>query len=103
MVASSAKADREQIGGAFSDIVEDPPPLFYGADDGGEVVIGDDHIRGLFGDLWCPSCPWLRRYRQQSEQGASFTPSPVMATIWPLAFRASTMRTLCSAVTLGKY
>ena len=33
--------------------------------------------------------------------GASFTPSPVMATMWPLAFRASTMRTLCSAVTLA--
>ena len=45
------KADREQIGGAFSDIVEYPPPLLDGADDGGEVVIGDDHIRGLFGDL----------------------------------------------------
>jgi len=33
--------------------------------------------------------------------GASFTPSPVMATIWPFFFRASTRRTLCSAVTLA--
>ncbi|OPX67489.1 MAG: hypothetical protein A4E30_00012 [Methanomassiliicoccales archaeon PtaB.Bin215] len=34
--------------------------------------------------------------------GASFTPSPVMATISPLACRASTMRTLCSGATRAK-
>ena len=31
--------------------------------------------------------------------GASFTPSPVMATMRPLRFRMSTRRTLCSGVT----
>ena len=31
--------------------------------------------------------------------GASFTPSPVMATMFPSACRASTMRSLCSGAT----
>ena len=31
--------------------------------------------------------------------GASLTPSPVMATIWPWRFSRSTSRTLCSGVT----
>ena len=31
--------------------------------------------------------------------GASFTPSPVIATTAPRAFQARTMRSLCSAVT----
>ncbi len=33
--------------------------------------------------------------------GASFTPSPVMATMCPLFLRASTMRILCSGETLA--
>ena len=31
--------------------------------------------------------------------GASLTPSPVMATMWPAFFKISTSRTLCSGVT----
>ena len=31
--------------------------------------------------------------------GASFTPSPVIATIWPCDCQACTMRTLCSGAT----
>ena len=31
--------------------------------------------------------------------GASLTPSPVMATIWPCFLRTSTRRTLCSGLT----
>ncbi|HMC94388.1 MAG TPA: hypothetical protein VKO16_06410, partial [Polyangia bacterium] len=31
--------------------------------------------------------------------GASLTPSPVIATIWPFLLRTSTRRTLCSGVT----
>ena len=34
--------------------------------------------------------------------GASFTPSPVMATISPLAFRALTIRSFCSGTTRAK-
>src|SRR5512147_1734601 len=30
--------------------------------------------------------------------GASFTPSPVIATTWPFALKARTMRSFCSAV-----
>ena len=33
--------------------------------------------------------------------GASFTPSPVMAVIIPLAFQPFTIRTLCSGCTLA--
>src|SRR3546814_2943156 len=34
--------------------------------------------------------------------GASLTPSPVMATIWPCACRARTMRSLCSGLVRAK-
>jgi hypothetical protein len=34
--------------------------------------------------------------------GASLTPSPVIATTWPSACRASTMRILCSGETRAK-
>ena len=34
-------------------------------------------------------------------EGASLTPSPVMAVMQPFAFQAFTMRTLCSGCTLA--
>ncbi len=34
--------------------------------------------------------------------GASFTPSPVMATMWPFLFRDRAMRILCSGETRAK-
>ena len=33
------------------DVGVDDPPLLDGADDGGEVVVGDDHVGRLLGDL----------------------------------------------------
>ena len=45
------KADGQKIGCAFSDVVIDPSALFNCADNGGEVVIGDDHIRCFFRNL----------------------------------------------------
>ena len=35
----------------FAYVVVNAASLFYGGNDAGEVVIGDDHVGGLFGDL----------------------------------------------------
>jgi hypothetical protein len=48
---------------------------------------------------WLTSVPVMPMATPMSaafRAGASLTPSPVMATTWPPACRASTMRVLCS-------
>ena len=46
-----------------------------------------------------PAMPIAMPIDASFSAGASFTPSPVMATTAPFAFHARTMRSLCSAVT----
>jgi hypothetical protein len=41
----------EQVVDELADVRVDHPPLLDGADDGGEVVVGDHHVGGLLGDL----------------------------------------------------
>src|ERR1044072_4249670 len=33
------------------DVVVDAPAFFHSGDDGGEIVIHEDHVGGLFGDI----------------------------------------------------
>lgn len=41
-------AGEEELDG-FADIVVNPPPFFDGGDDGGEVVVGQGHVRRALG------------------------------------------------------
>ena len=41
----------QQVLECLANVVVDAPALFYGSDDRGEVVIGDDHVRRLLGDF----------------------------------------------------
>ena len=41
----------EQVVDELLDVVVDPPPLLDGRHDGGEVVVGDDHVRDLLGHV----------------------------------------------------
>ena len=40
----------EEEDGLF-DVGKDVPPLAHGGDDGGKIVVGDDHVGGVFGDV----------------------------------------------------
>src|SRR5690606_33659507 len=41
----------EQVAQELADVLEDLPPFPYGANDGGEVVVGENHVRRFLGDL----------------------------------------------------
>ena len=49
-----------------------------------------------------PVMPMATPMSADLSAGASFTPSPVMATMLPSAWSASTMRSLCSGATRAK-
>ena len=55
--------------------------LFDGADDGGEIVVRQDHVGRFDGRLIHPLTPIATPISARLSAGASFTPSPVMATI----------------------
>jgi hypothetical protein len=42
---------REQVPEELADVREDPAALSHGGDDRGEVVVGEDHVRRLLGDV----------------------------------------------------
>ena len=44
----------------------------------------------------------IRRNSEEDQSGASLTPSPVIATISPLALKASTRLSFCSGNSLAK-
>ena len=46
-----------------------------------------------------PVMPMAQPMSAALRAGASFTPSPVMATTWPFFCQARTIRILCSGVT----
>ncbi len=46
-----AGVTRQQVLERLADIVVDTAPLFDGGDDGGKVVIGDDHVCRLLGNF----------------------------------------------------
>ena len=49
-----------------------------------------------------PSLPMATPMWASRSAGASFTPSPVIATMWPHRLKAPTIRSFCSAVTRAK-
>ena len=55
-------------------------PLAHGGDDRGEVVVGEDHVRRLLVTS-VPVTPMATPMSAALSAGASFTPSPVIATI----------------------
>ena len=60
------------LGGAAGQAVEqeaadvgvDAAAFLGGGDDGGEVVVGEDEVGGLAGDLGAALGPWRRRCRR---------------------------------------
>ena len=46
-----------------------------------------------------PPDPWRRRCPRGCSAGASFTPSPVIATNWPRSWSAFTILIFCSGAT----
>ena len=79
-------------------VVETPTALDRG-DDRGEVVVGEDHLGGVLGDLRAGDPHRDARCRRGRAQARSFTPSPVMATTFPCCLSMLTSRTLSSGAT----
>ena len=48
-----AHVRRQQVAQELLDVVEDHPALPDRGDDGGEVVVGEDHLGRFLGDLAC--------------------------------------------------
>jgi len=71
------------------------------ADDGGEVVVEQDDVGCFLRDI-VPERPIAMPTSAHLSAGASFTPSPVTATISPLCCRACTMRIFWSAAVRAK-
>jgi hypothetical protein len=46
-----AHVGRQEVAQEFADVVEDPSSLPHRRDDGGEVVVGQDHLAGFLGHL----------------------------------------------------
>src|SRR5690606_9035533 len=82
----------------LADVGEDPPALPHCGDDGGEVVVGQGHVGRLFAHVGSGDAHGDSDVGGL-EGGASLTPSPVIATILPSAWRASTMRSLWTGAT----
>ena len=62
------------------DVGIDDPALLDGRDDAGEVVVREDHVRRLLGDVRSGDAHCHTDVRPFQGR-ASFTPSPVMATM----------------------
>ena len=75
---------REDVEDEFADVVVDAPAFLDGGDDGGEVVVGEDHGAPPRGRRRCPDRPMATPMSARRRAGASLTPSPVMATICAL-------------------
>ena len=78
----------EVIGEEASDVAEGGPALLDGGHDRGEVVVEEDEVGGLPGDVGARRRPWRPRCRPSRSAGPSLTPSPVIATTWPRSCRA---------------
>ena len=91
----------QRPGDELDQVVEDAATLLDGGLDGGEVVVREDHVGRLFGDVRAVM-PMAMPMSACLRAGASLTPSPVMATTWPRLCRASTSRSFCSGVTRAK-
>ena len=73
----------QDIGEELADIREHRPPLLDRGHDAGEVVVEQDHVGGLARHVG-PAPPMAMPMSARFSAGASFTPSPVTATISPL-------------------
>ena len=81
---------REQEDEALLDVVDDAPALGQAVDQGREGVVAEDEVRRLPGDRRAAA----HRHGdvRPMEGRASFTPSPVTATIRPSVRAAPTIR-----------
>lgn len=80
----------EKIAQELFDVVEDDPALAHRGDDGGEVVVAENHLQSFLGHLGsCDAQPMAMPMSADFRAGASLTPSPVMATTLPCACNAS--------------
>jgi len=68
---------REQVLQRLADVVVDPAAFFDSSDDSREVVIGDNHVGGLFGHLGTVR-PMAMPMSAPLIAGASLPPSPVI-------------------------
>ncbi len=82
----------------LSDIIVNLPPLTNRSDDGRKL----SSSRTIWADSFATSVPVMPMAMPISARfsaGASFTPSPVMATYCPAACSALTIRSFCSGAT----
>jgi len=77
----------DDVGDGLADVVEDAAAHPDRLHDRGEIVVEQHEGRGFAGDASVPRLPMAIPICAAFSAGASFTPSPVMATISPLAFQ----------------
>jgi hypothetical protein len=76
---------RNDVAHGVADVCVDAPAEARGGDDGAEVVLEQHQRRRLARDVGAASCPWRMPMCAALSAGASFTPSPVIATTSPAA------------------
>ncbi len=95
------RVDGKDVHHCLLEIVEYPPAQPDSGDDRREVVIEQNERRRLLcdvGPLWPIATPMFAAFKA----GASFTPSPVMATSSPRALSTRTSFSFCSGTIRAK-
>ena len=93
-VMASPRIGRQRPADDLLEVVVDGAPLAHGRGDRGEIVVRQHELRRFLGGLAA-----LPAHGDANvgalERGASFTPSPVIATVSPRDCSAVTRRSLC--------
>ncbi len=89
--ACDGNVDRGDVDHHLAQVVENAPSQSDACDDQAEVLLQEHEIGGLSRDI-VPRGPIAMPIWAALSAGASLTPSPVMATISPLAANAATIR-----------
>ena len=99
--SGNGNMNRENERHRLAQIVVDAPAQPDGVDDGCEVVVEEDNGGGFARDVGAAPA---HRHADVGcfSDGASLTPSPVIATTSPSALRACTMRSFCSGMMRAK-
>ena len=79
--------DGEDVGDGLLDVVEDAPSELHGVHDGGKVIVQQHERAAASRATSVPRPPMAMPMCAAFSAGASFTPSPVMATISPVGLQ----------------
>ena len=88
----------QQVTDKLADVLIDIPAFLDRRHDRGEIVVAQHEWRASLVTS-VPVMPMAMPISAALIAGASFTPSPVIATTWPRRCSALTMRSLCSGET----